>query len=162
MSKVQLTMDGAANTTRLTVDEKDVTSSVRSLELSLRTGELPTIRAELAVMAADVRGSAIVRYWFCLDRPWRPAGGPEEPEKNASTVVAVVMSDGAVVALPGASPRVRHARRGSTYAKVAKVTLQASLGPVSDGAELVLYVDDQGRAWARPPAEFVGRFEDAE
>lgn len=74
---------------------------------------------------------------------------------NAETVVRGLAAAGFVP--PG--PRLRHVKRGSTYAVVGRAELQAS-APVKEGDVLVVYVAEKdGRAWARPVAEFEdGRF----
>ena len=56
--------------------------------------------------------------------------------------------------------RVRHRKRGSTYAVVGTAGLQSSSGAIGEGEHLVVYRGEDGDLWARPEREFRdGRFE---
>lgn len=53
----------------------------------------------------------------------------------------------------------RHVKRGTTYAVIGYAELQAAQ-PAPEGAELAVYVGEDGKLWAREAAEFHdGRFE---
>lgn len=55
--------------------------------------------------------------------------------------------------------RWRHVERGTEYAEVGRVTLQAATGPAAEGDTLVIYRGADGRLWAREAHEFEdGRF----
>lgn len=60
--------------------------------------------------------------------------------------------------------RVRHKKRGSTYAVVGLAELQIAHAPVMEGSKLVIYrCEEDGKLWAREFGEFEdGRFEDIE
>ena len=55
----------------------------------------------------------------------------------------------------------RHRKRGSEYTEIGRAVLQASTGPVGEGATLVIYQNVSGKLWAREQTEFEdGRFEE--
>lgn len=54
----------------------------------------------------------------------------------------------------------RHLKRGTTYQLLGPAILQTEV-PLSDGAALLAYGDEEGGLWVRPPEEFNdGRFEE--
>jgi hypothetical protein len=56
--------------------------------------------------------------------------------------------------------RFRHRARGSEYEIVGHATLQASTGPISEGATIVIYRGEDGASWSRELGEFMdGRFQ---
>lgn len=58
------------------------------------------------------------------------------------------------------SETYRHKGRGTRYTIEGVAELQASTGPVEEGALLVVYRGEDGRLWARRSREFHdGRFE---
>jgi len=60
---------------------------------------------------------------------------------------------------PDAGETFVHKRRGTSYLVLGRAALQAAK-PVSDDQELVVYLGEDGRLWARPVDEFYdGRFE---
>ncbi len=81
----------------------------------------------------------------------RVLAGPEAQRKAGSTTLPV-------------TERVRHVKRGSTYAVLGQVTAQVSSADercLRDYDELIVYrADEDGRLWARFPDEMKdGRFE---
>lgn len=54
----------------------------------------------------------------------------------------------------------RHKKRGTIYQEIGTASLQASSGPIEEGVELVVYLSNDGKLYARPKDEFLdGRFE---
>lgn len=79
---------------------------------------------------------------------------------DALLAVAGLPSYTQLIAMLGYAPgrRWKHVGRSSDYAEVCVAELQSST-PVEEGASLVIYRGADGKAWARPEAEFLdGRF----
>jgi hypothetical protein len=74
--------------------------------------------------------------------------------------VARVVEEMVGDAMPTASRRWRHVKRGTTYEEVGRGALQTATMDVVDGSCVVIYRGDDGRFWVREEAEFEdGRFE---
>lgn len=61
--------------------------------------------------------------------------------------------------LPRGMRQWRHKKRGTTYAEIGTLIVQAAQ-PVNDGEPLLVYIGEKGDLYGRPPVEFAdGRFE---
>ncbi|MFW6002276.1 MAG: hypothetical protein ACOCQD_02965 [archaeon] len=53
----------------------------------------------------------------------------------------------------------RHKKRGTNYLVIGEAEVQSSK-PIKEGDKVVIYVDNNGKKWARPSSEFYdGRFD---
>lgn len=75
----------------------------------------------------------------------------------------ILALEAAVAAVPEpAMRRVRHKKRGSTYAVLGVAELQIACSPIFEGSKLTIYrCEEDGKLWARDQIEFNdGRFEE--